>query len=165
MYFDYLLCFSIASVMRSSPVLMMLRGIARFRRTYPSALPTNKSLPPSSKTPALFAKNPGRSATSGRQPCSMQVQSFRKVHGLPYASTMCTGNLRSGTELLFRFVQSGDKELRYKSLHYYGVIFFFILGAGCGALVTQHFGSTTIVYCNILLLLTCALLSIEHVEE
>jgi len=63
------------------------------------------------------------------------------------------------------FVQSGDKELRYKSLHYYGVIFFFILGAGCGALVTQHFGSTTIVYCNILLLLTCALLSIEHVEE
>ena len=97
--------------------------------------------------------------------CSMQVQSFRKVHGLPYASTMCTGNLRSGTELLFRFVQSGDKELRYKSLHYYGVIFFFILGAGCGALVTQHFGSTTIVYCNILLLLTCALLSIEHVEE
>ena len=50
-------------------------------------------------------------------------------------------------------------------LHYYGVIFFFILGAGCGALVTQHFGSTTIVYCNILLLLTCALLSIEHVEE
>ena len=95
----------------------------------------------------------------------MQVQSFRKVHGLPYASTMCTGNLRSGTELLFRFVQSGDTELRYKSLHYYGVIFFFILGAGCGALVTQHFGSTTIVYCNILLLLTCALLSIEHVEE
>nr|WP_294682229.1 YoaK family protein [uncultured Anaerotignum sp.] len=97
--------------------------------------------------------------------CSMQAQSFRKVHGLPYASTMCTGNLRSGTELLFRFVQSKDKELRNKSLHYYGVIIFFIFGAGCGALVTQHFGSTTVVYCNLLLLLVCALLSIEHVEE
>lgn len=29
--------------------------------------------------------------------CSMQVQAFRKVHGYGYASTMCIGNLRSGT--------------------------------------------------------------------
>ena len=32
--------------------------------------------------------------------CSMQVQAFRKVHGYGYASTMCIGNLRSGTESL-----------------------------------------------------------------
>ena len=32
--------------------------------------------------------------------CSMQVQSFRKVNGYGYASTMCIGNLRSGTESL-----------------------------------------------------------------
>ena len=32
--------------------------------------------------------------------CSMQVQTFRKVHGYGYASTMCIGNLRSGTESL-----------------------------------------------------------------
>ena len=30
--------------------------------------------------------------------CSMQVQTFRKVNGYGYASTMCIGNLRSGTE-------------------------------------------------------------------
>ena len=29
--------------------------------------------------------------------CAMQVQSFRKVNGYSYASTMCIGNLRSGT--------------------------------------------------------------------
>ena len=29
--------------------------------------------------------------------CSLQVQSFRKVPRLQYATTMCTGNLRSGT--------------------------------------------------------------------
>ncbi len=97
--------------------------------------------------------------------CSMQVQSFRKVHGLPYASTMCTGNLRSGTELLFRYTQSKERTLLHKSLHYYGVILCFIVGAGCGAVITKHFGSTTIVYCNILLLLVCALLSIRHIEE
>ena len=28
--------------------------------------------------------------------CSMQVQTFRKVNGYGYASTMCIGNLRSG---------------------------------------------------------------------
>ena len=32
--------------------------------------------------------------------CAMQVQSFRKVGGNAYASTMCIGNLRSGTESL-----------------------------------------------------------------
>lgn len=94
--------------------------------------------------------------------CSMQVQSFRKVHGLPYATTMCTGNLRSGTELFFRFTQSKDKELRNKSLHYYCVILFFIFGAGVGALMTKHFGNFTAFFCNMLLLLVCGLLFIRN---
>ena len=32
--------------------------------------------------------------------CAMQVQTFRKVNGYSYASTMCIGNLRSGTAAL-----------------------------------------------------------------
>ena len=32
--------------------------------------------------------------------CAMQVQTFRKVRGHAYASTMCIGNMRSGTEVL-----------------------------------------------------------------
>ena len=32
--------------------------------------------------------------------CAMQVQTFRKVGGYSYASTMCIGNLRSGTAAL-----------------------------------------------------------------
>ena len=32
--------------------------------------------------------------------CAMQVQAFRKVDGYSYASTMCIGNLRSGTASL-----------------------------------------------------------------
>ena len=32
--------------------------------------------------------------------CAMQVQTFRKVRGHVYASTMCIGNMRSGTEAL-----------------------------------------------------------------
>ncbi len=32
--------------------------------------------------------------------CAMQVETFRKVRGSTFATTMCTGNLRSGTEHL-----------------------------------------------------------------
>ena len=96
--------------------------------------------------------------------CSMQTQSFRKVRGLPYATTMCTGNLRSGTELLFRFTQTKNSEERKKTLRYYGIITFFIVGAGIGALLTNHFGNVTAAFCNILLFLVCVLLSIKSIE-
>ena len=33
--------------------------------------------------------------------CAVQVESFRKVNGNAFATTMCTGNLRSGTERLY----------------------------------------------------------------
>ena len=48
-----------ASVMRSRPVFIIERGIARLRRIYPAELPTNSELPPLSSTPALFAKKSG----------------------------------------------------------------------------------------------------------
>ena len=56
----------IAAAMRTSPVSIVLRGIAKFRRIYPAALPTNIASPPSSRTPALFAKKSGRSVSPGR---------------------------------------------------------------------------------------------------
>lgn len=37
--------------------------------------------------------------------CAMQVQSFRKVGGYSYASTMCIGNLRSGTTALTMYFE------------------------------------------------------------
>ncbi len=40
--------------------------------------------------------------------CAMQVQTFRKVHGFGYASTMCIGNLRSGTESLSHYLRNKD---------------------------------------------------------
>lgn len=97
--------------------------------------------------------------------CSMQVQSFRKVHGLPYATTMCTGNLRSGTELLYRFTQDKDALFLKKSIHYYGVILFFIFGAGIGALLTKQFANRTVLFCDFPLLLVCGLLFIRRSNE
>ena len=72
--------------------------------------------------------------------CALQVQTFRRVHGLPFASTMCTGNLRSGTEAFFRhFIAREQAELK-KFLHYYLLIACFIGGAVLGAILLRKFG-------------------------
>lgn len=83
--------------------------------------------------------------------CAMQVQAFRKVNGLGYASTMCIGNLRSGTENLSVFFREKERSALVKALHYYGIIFFFALGAGLGGFVSEALGLRSI-------LLSCALL-------
>ena len=72
--------------------------------------------------------------------CALQVQTFRRVHGLPFASTMCTGNLRSGTDALFRSVHDREPGELRKALHYYGVIVCFIFGAAAGALLLSNVG-------------------------
>lgn len=41
--------------------------------------------------------------------CAMQLQSFQMVDGNPYASTMCIGNLRSGTAALSKFFRNRAK--------------------------------------------------------
>ena len=73
--------------------------------------------------------------------CALQVQTFRRVHGLPFASTMCTGNLRSGTDALFRSVYDREPGELHKALHYYGVIICFIFGAAGGALLLSKVGA------------------------
>lgn len=68
--------------------------------------------------------------------CALQVQSFRKMEGKVYATTMCTGNLRSGTEYLIHSIEEQDNEAFNVSIKYYGIIVMFILGAIGGALLT-----------------------------
>ena len=41
--------------------------------------------------------------------CAIQVQTFRKVGGYSYASTMCIGNLRSGTAALSMYLRDKKK--------------------------------------------------------
>lgn len=76
--------------------------------------------------------------------CAMQVDSFRKFRGIPCATTMCIGNMRSGTELLCKYHITKDPELKRKSLHYYFIILVFAIGAAIGAVVSQRFGNPSI---------------------
>ncbi len=85
--------------------------------------------------------------------CALQVESFRTMHGLTYATTMCTGNLRSGTELLFRYLKDKNRTLLISSLKYYSIILFFISGAIVGMFVTRSVGEPAVwVPCALLML-------------
>lgn len=83
--------------------------------------------------------------------CAMQVESFRKINGIACATTMCTGNLRSGTELLFKYIKTKESDLKQKSLNYYGIDLTFILGAGLGAVLTIIFDEKAVLFCCVIL--------------
>lgn len=83
--------------------------------------------------------------------CAMQVESFRKINGIACATTMCTGNLRSGTELLFKYIKTKESDLKQKSINYYGIDLTFILGAGLGAVFTNIFDEKAVLVCCVIL--------------
>ena len=92
---------------------------------------------------------------------SMQVQTFRKVNGYGYASTMCIGNLRSGTESLSIYLREKKPEILKKALHYYGIIFVFAIGAGIGGILSLYIGSKAIWVSSILLATVFVMMFIE----
>ena len=64
--------------------------------------------------------------------CALQVESFRKVRGSAFATTMCTGNLRSATEQWVRWRTEKDEAARRKAGRYGAIIAYFIAGAAAG---------------------------------
>ena len=83
--------------------------------------------------------------------CSMQVNSFRKTHGLPYATTMCTGNLRSAAEYFFIFAASKDKNAGKQSAHYFLIILAFLFGAAAGTFLCGVWDGKAIWACGLFL--------------
>lgn len=94
--------------------------------------------------------------------CSMQVQSFRKVNGYGYASTMCIGNLRSGTESLSIYLRDRNTGALKKAAHYYGIILIFAIGAGIGGICSINIGLSAIWVSSVLLAIVCAMMIKEH---
>ena len=93
--------------------------------------------------------------------CAMQVQTFRKVHGYGYASTMCIGNLRSGTESLSQYLRTREKKTLLKAMHFFGIIFIFAIGAGFGGILSLENGIRTIWLSPIILLAVAMMMDKE----
>lgn len=96
--------------------------------------------------------------------CALQVESFRKINGNPYATTMCTGNLRSGTENLHHYFATKDKKWLHKSLHYFLIICIFIVGAYIGSVLSNNYGNLCIIFTVIPLLIVGITIREEKIE-
>ena len=97
--------------------------------------------------------------------CALQVQTFHKIHGQPYASTMCIGNMRSGMEALCAYFRCRDREVLQKALTYFAVILVFAAGAGIGSVVSNTLGSGAIWICCVLLSVSFCLMFIREKQE
>lgn len=97
--------------------------------------------------------------------CAMQVQSFRKVNGYAYASTMCIGNLRSGTAVLSQYFREKRPEQLRQALYYFGIILFFAIGAGIGGNLSAKYGIRMIWISSACLFVSFLLMFVEKDGE
>ena len=93
---------------------------------------------------------------------AVQMQSFRAFQGNPCATTMCTGNLRSGTHSLFLFLCGRDRDNLSKAGMYYILIAVFVLGALTGGLCALALGDWAVLPACLPLLLAFALMFREE---
>ena len=92
---------------------------------------------------------------------AVQMESFRQFRGCASATTMCTGNLRSGTEQLFRALFTREPPAASRAATYYLLILSFVAGAvACGGLSQLLAGGTVALAC-LPLLVVFGLLSRE----
>ena len=94
--------------------------------------------------------------------CGIQVESFRKIHGNGVATTMCIGNMRTGTQNLFNYFHSKDRDSLGKAGLYYGIIVSFILGAVFGNGLIKLFHKQAIWCSSILLFLGFFMMFIDY---
>lgn len=93
--------------------------------------------------------------------CGIQVESFRKIHGNGIATTMCIGDLRSGTQYFCDYFLKKQKECLRKGILYYGIILCFVLGAIVGSFMIRRFHEKAILVCSGILFVGFFLMFIE----
>ena len=89
-----------------------------------------------------------------------QLEAGRSL-GFSYASTMCIGNLRSGTAALSMYLRDKKKEQLRQAGYYFGVILAFAIGAGIGGVFSMLYGIHVIWISCGLLLVSFLLMSLE----
>lgn len=90
--------------------------------------------------------------------CGIQVESFRKIHGNGIATTMCIGNLRSGTQCFCDYFIRKEKNSFRKGVLYYGIILCFITGAVIGSIMIRYFHERSILICSGILFIAFSLM-------
>lgn len=97
--------------------------------------------------------------------CGIQVESFRKIRGNGIATTMCIGNIRSGTQHLCQYMQSKDREHLINAALYYGIIGCFIMGAIIGNFFIDIWHEKAILFSSVLLIISFVFMFIDGEKE
>lgn len=97
--------------------------------------------------------------------CGIQVESFRKIRGNGIATTMCIGNIRSGTQHLCQFIHSKDREHLVSAALYYGIIGCFIMGAIIGNFFIDIWHEKAILFSSVLLIISFVFMFIDGEKE
>lgn len=97
--------------------------------------------------------------------CGIQVESFRKIRGNGIATTMCIGNIRSGTQHLCQYMQSKDKEHLISAALYYGIIGCFVMGAIIGNFFIGILHEKAILCSSLLLIISFIFMFIDGEKE
>lgn len=71
--------------------------------------------------------------------CALQFDGFRRINRLAFASVFCTGNLRSMSEELFKFLAKKNIDNIKAVGIYCSVLSFFVLGVCIGAYISRKF--------------------------
>ena len=97
--------------------------------------------------------------------CGIQVESFRKIRGNGIATTMCIGNMRSGTQHFYNYFHGKNKESLKKAFLYYGIIVCFVIGAVIGNLFIKLLHEKAILCCSAMLIFAFILMFIDYERE
>ncbi len=89
--------------------------------------------------------------------CSMQVSTFTHVVGLPFASTMCTGNLKSMSLQFYQGIFNRKKQNIINGLIYLGIIVSFIIGAIIATGLISAIGPNALLYPILVLTVVAAI--------
>lgn len=83
---------------------------------------------------------------------ALQYGAFRKIADLPFATTMCTGMLRSGTDHLYKYIkQKKTKDIKISAL-YLLVVSIFIMGALFGSFAVKYVSEKAVWICDFIFL-------------
>ena len=97
--------------------------------------------------------------------CGIQVETFRKIQGLSAATTMCIGNLRSGTENICKYIKTKDKKHLDNGLFFYLIIGCFIIGAIIGNFFVGFLHNHAIIICSFFLIVAFMMMFIDLEKE
>lgn len=93
---------------------------------------------------------------------AIQVNSFDKVQGVPIATTMITGNLKSSMININMYHLTKDKTYKTKFITYIIIILFFGIGVTIGTILVKHFGDYAILTCIIFIFISYLVIKNEE---